>query len=53
MMPASFIANLKPANIFIMQRLRKTGSGATHDGFVKVGDFGLAKIIQPIKRNNF
>ena len=37
--------DLKPANIFIMQRLRKTGSGATHDGFVKVGDFGLAKII--------
>ena len=37
--------DLKPANIFIMQRLRKTSSGATHDGFVKVGDFGLAKII--------
>jgi len=37
--------DLKPANIFIMQRLRKTGSGTTHDGFVKVGDFGLAKII--------
>lgn len=36
--------DLKPANIFIMQRLRKTGSG-TADGFVKVGDFGLAKII--------
>jgi serine/threonine protein kinase len=37
--------DLKPANIFIMQRLRKTGSAGTHDGFVKVGDFGLAKII--------
>jgi len=37
--------DLKPANIFIMQRQRKTSSGATHDGFVKVGDFGLAKII--------
>jgi len=37
--------DLKPANIFIMQRVRKTGSGAAHDGFVKVGDFGLAKII--------
>jgi serine/threonine protein kinase len=37
--------DLKPANIFIMQRLRRTGSAATNDGFVKVGDFGLAKII--------
>jgi serine/threonine protein kinase len=37
--------DLKPANIFIMQRLRKTGSTSTYDGFVKVGDFGLAKII--------
>ena len=30
--------DLKPANIFIMQR----GKG---DGFIKVGDFGLAKIV--------
>jgi serine/threonine protein kinase len=37
--------DLKPANIFITQRLRRTGSAGTHDGFVKVGDFGLAKII--------
>jgi serine/threonine protein kinase len=37
--------DLKPANIFIMQRLRRTGSPSTYDGFVKVGDFGLAKII--------
>ena len=37
--------DLKPANIFIMQRLRRTGSAGTHNGFVKVGDFGLAKII--------
>src|SRR4029079_16285523 len=37
--------DLKPANIFIMQRLRRTGSDGSHDGFVKVGDFGLAKII--------
>ncbi len=37
--------DLKPANIFIMQRLRRTGSPGTNDGFVKVGDFGLAKII--------
>ena len=37
--------DLKPANIFIMQRLRRTGSAGSHDGFVKVGDFGLAKII--------
>jgi serine/threonine protein kinase len=36
--------DLKPANIFIMQRLRRTGSSGG-DGFVKVGDFGLAKII--------
>ena len=34
--------DLKPANIFLMQRKRKTGSD---DGFVKVGDFGLAKIV--------
>jgi serine/threonine protein kinase len=32
--------DLKPANIFIMQR-GKTGD----DGFIKVGDFGLAKIV--------
>lgn len=31
--------DLKPANIFIMQ------TGTSDDGFVKVGDFGLAKII--------
>jgi serine/threonine-protein kinase len=37
--------DLKPANIFITQRLRRTGSAGTHDGFVKVGDFGLAKIL--------
>ena len=50
--------DLKPANIFIMQRLRRTGSrpgspagqprpggSSVADGFVKVGDFGLAKII--------
>jgi serine/threonine protein kinase/ribosomal protein L40E len=39
--------DLKPANIFIMQKKRKSGSssGATDDGFVKVGDFGLAKIV--------
>lgn len=33
--------DLKPANIFIT---RKKGAG-TEDGFIKVGDFGLAKII--------
>jgi len=38
--------DLKPANIFIMQRLRKAGSSSSsNDWFVKVGDFGLAKII--------
>ncbi|MBK8467073.1 MAG: protein kinase [Chloracidobacterium sp.] len=31
--------DLKPANIFIMQK------GKSGDGFVKVGDFGLAKIV--------
>jgi eukaryotic-like serine/threonine-protein kinase len=31
--------DLKPANIFIMQK------GRSGDGFVKVGDFGLAKIV--------
>ena len=36
--------DLKPANIFITQKLRKTGTSSS-DGFVKVGDFGLAKII--------
>ena len=36
--------DLKPANIFIMQARKKTSSG-TQDGFVKVGDFGLAKIV--------
>jgi serine/threonine protein kinase len=34
--------DLKPANIFLMQQKRKTGG---EDGFVKVGDFGLAKIV--------
>lgn len=32
--------DLKPANIFIMQKGKAGG-----DGFVKVGDFGLAKIV--------
>jgi len=32
--------DLKPANIFIMQKGKSAG-----DGFVKVGDFGLAKIV--------
>lgn len=35
--------DLKPANIFIMQSKKKTAE--TQDGFVKVGDFGLAKIV--------
>jgi serine/threonine protein kinase len=37
--------DLKPANIFIMQKRKKNGSMAAGDGFVKVGDFGLAKIV--------
>ncbi|HEY0321925.1 MAG TPA: protein kinase [Pyrinomonadaceae bacterium] len=36
--------DLKPANIFIMQNRKKSGASA-NDGFVKVGDFGLAKIV--------
>jgi serine/threonine protein kinase len=36
--------DLKPANIFIMQSRKKTATGV-QDGFVKVGDFGLAKIV--------
>jgi serine/threonine protein kinase len=35
--------DLKPANIFIMKR-KRSGSGVG-EGFVKVGDFGLAKIV--------
>lgn len=38
--------DLKPANIFIMQQKRR-GTGVGGDGFVKVGDFGLAKIVNP------
>jgi serine/threonine-protein kinase len=34
--------DLKPANIFIMKKKSATMKG---DGFVKVGDFGLAKIV--------
>lgn len=37
--------DLKPANIFIMQNRKKSGSVNANDGFVKVGDFGLAKIV--------
>jgi eukaryotic-like serine/threonine-protein kinase len=36
--------DLKPANIFIMQQRKRTGT-VVGDGFVKVGDFGLAKIV--------
>ncbi|MEO7969780.1 MAG: protein kinase [bacterium] len=36
--------DLKPANIFLMQK-RKLAGGSMADGFVKVGDFGLAKIV--------
>ncbi|MBD0325813.1 MAG: protein kinase [Pyrinomonadaceae bacterium] len=36
--------DLKPANIFIMQQRKKSGT-VVGDGFVKVGDFGLAKIV--------
>jgi serine/threonine protein kinase len=36
--------DLKPANVFIVQRKKKDG-GVSADDLVKVGDFGLAKII--------
>ncbi len=36
--------DLKPANIFLMQKRKPAGSSMA-DGFVKVGDFGLAKIV--------
>jgi serine/threonine protein kinase len=36
--------DLKPANVFIVQRKKKDGS-ISGDDLVKVGDFGLAKII--------
>jgi len=36
--------DLKPANVFIVQRKKKDGT-LTGDDIVKVGDFGLAKII--------
>jgi len=36
--------DLKPANVFIVQRKKKDGA-ITGDDIVKVGDFGLAKII--------
>jgi serine/threonine protein kinase len=39
--------DLKPANIFIMQPRKKSvvASAVVDDGVVKVGDFGLAKIV--------
>ena len=37
--------DLKPANIFILQRKKKDGGAVVGDDIVKVGDFGLAKII--------
>ncbi|PYS48095.1 MAG: hypothetical protein DMF68_14210, partial [Acidobacteria bacterium] len=36
--------DLKPANIFIMQQRKKSGT-IFGEGIVKVGDFGLAKIV--------
>jgi serine/threonine protein kinase/ribosomal protein L40E len=43
--------DLKPANIFIMQT-RKKGASGSEDGFIKVGDFGLAKIVSQDSSQN-
>ena len=37
--------DLKPANVFIVQRKKKGGGSIAGEDIVKVGDFGLAKII--------
>ena len=37
--------DLKPANIFIVQKKKKDGSSLSGEELIKVGDFGLAKII--------
>jgi serine/threonine protein kinase/ribosomal protein L40E len=37
--------DLKPANIFIMHGRKKNAGGDAGDGFIKVGDFGLAKLV--------
>lgn len=39
--------DLKPANIFLMKkkRLNQPENAEDNDGFIKVGDFGLAKIV--------
>ena len=37
--------DLKPANVFIVQKKKKDGGSIAGDDIVKVGDFGLAKII--------
>ncbi len=37
--------DLKPANIFLMYTKKNREEANDNDGFVKVGDFGLAKII--------
>jgi serine/threonine protein kinase len=36
--------DLKPANIFLMYTKKRSGE-STEDGFLKVGDFGLAKLM--------
>lgn len=45
--------DLKPANIFLMYTGKKGGesSPSSDDGFVKVGDFGLAKIVNQAAEN--
>ncbi len=42
--------DLKPANIFLMKKKRQT-EDSKDDGFIKVGDFGLAKIVNEAQKD--
>ena len=43
--------DLKPANIFLMKKKRHT-ENINDDGFIKVGDFGLAKIVNQAQQES-